>query len=101
MSSLKLDIHGETAPSHLERFVPDRSSFQPIHLDVLFTEALNRITGQCDPRLLLPPSALPFPYGLQFVKEPRSPSPWSNFSFMTQRSKWKTNEVGFPNFYPD
>ncbi|GBO20997.1 hypothetical protein AVEN_74057-1 [Araneus ventricosus] len=36
-----------------------------------------------------------------FVREPRSPSPRSYFSFMIQPAKWKTNEVENPNFSPD
>ncbi|GBO32317.1 hypothetical protein AVEN_70319-1 [Araneus ventricosus] len=97
--TVKLDIHEETAPSHLERFAPDRSNFQPIHLGGSFTEAPARTTDHCDPRLQNgTPNPLRLPYnplshGLRFVafafvKEPRSPSWGSYFSFMTQRSKW-------------
>ncbi|GBL80972.1 hypothetical protein AVEN_83065-1 [Araneus ventricosus] len=61
-----------------------------------------------------PPSALktghPFPLSrlpllhfvvFAFVREPRSPSQRSYFSFMTQRTKWKMNEDENPNFSSD
>ncbi|GBN46722.1 hypothetical protein AVEN_149543-1 [Araneus ventricosus] len=46
---------------------------------------------------------LHLPHSLQFVvfafvRELRSPSLRSYFSFMTQRTKWNTNEIRFPNF---
>ncbi|GBO39556.1 hypothetical protein AVEN_140076-1 [Araneus ventricosus] len=36
-----------------------------------------------------------------FVREPYSPTPGLYFSLMTRRARWKTNEVGFPNFSSD
>ncbi|GBM33458.1 hypothetical protein AVEN_55783-1 [Araneus ventricosus] len=33
-----------------------------------------------------------------FVREARSPFHGSYFSFMTECAKWKTNDVGYPNF---
>ncbi|GBM55317.1 hypothetical protein AVEN_253985-1 [Araneus ventricosus] len=71
-----------------------------------FTKASKDSTGFCDPHLLLlqpskrdpryasPPPRLAF----TFVREARSPSRGSYFSFMTEWARCKMNDVGFPNF---
>ncbi|GBL95891.1 hypothetical protein AVEN_227131-1 [Araneus ventricosus] len=102
MSPVKLVIHGETAPIHLERFAPDRFNFQPIHLRGSFMESPILTTGDCDPHLLLlPPSKRNSPPLSDFrtPPPPRSRSAGSYFGFMTRYSKLITTEVGFPNFF--
>ncbi|GBL62259.1 hypothetical protein AVEN_79431-1 [Araneus ventricosus] len=87
-------LYEESAPIHMDRFGPDGSNFQPIHLSPHYW--LLRSPPPPPPALknwsLAP---LRFPHSptvlhfvvFAFVREPRSPSPGSYFSFMTQRIK--------------
>ncbi|GBM39163.1 hypothetical protein AVEN_208342-1 [Araneus ventricosus] len=118
---IKIDIHGKAVPHHLEGFAEDGSSFKLIHLGGSFT-GRTATTANPSPMGTLIPSCLlfsplskriPQPYfskltpthtpsrvAFAFVRETRSPSLKSYFSFMTECAKWKTNNIGFPNLSP-
>ncbi|GBN37117.1 hypothetical protein AVEN_20490-1 [Araneus ventricosus] len=109
-----MDIHGHTVPRKWRGSTPLDFNFQPIHFGESFTGApckwLLRSPRDTAPILLPfskqnPPPLFRFPLptglhfvGFAFVREPRSLSPRSHFSFTTQHSKWLTNENENPNF---
>ncbi|GBM49217.1 hypothetical protein AVEN_158190-1 [Araneus ventricosus] len=97
MTHLKLEIHGRTVPHHLERYSPDSSSFQPIHL---FIEAPSKRHNRSlqSPRATgptIPPAferdspsrfperaSLPLPHAVfAFLREACSPLPTIVFQF--------------------
>ncbi|GBM81324.1 hypothetical protein AVEN_254834-1 [Araneus ventricosus] len=51
-----------------------------------------------DPRLQTRPRPVPTRVVFAFLREARSPPRGWYFSFITECAKWKTNDVGFPNF---
>ncbi|GBO33161.1 hypothetical protein AVEN_213635-1, partial [Araneus ventricosus] len=58
----------------------------------------NRPTPPCVFRLTL--TSTPLQVVFAFVREGRSLPAGTYFTFMAQCSEWKTNNIGFPNFYP-
>ncbi|GBN33290.1 hypothetical protein AVEN_71031-1 [Araneus ventricosus] len=92
----ELDIHGESAPIHLERFAPHCSNFQPIHFGGTFTLAPNCRLLRTPPfpppdfktgkSLRLTPTPPPQGrFSLPFIsREHHSPSPGSYFSYMIE-----------------
>ncbi|GBM41252.1 hypothetical protein AVEN_157704-1 [Araneus ventricosus] len=92
---------------------PYRSNFQSIHLGGSFTEApckrslrSHRATAPTPPAFNTYPLPFDYPFPTRlhfvvfaFVRQLRRPFPGSHFSFMTQHSKWKTNEYKDTNFW--
>ncbi|GBL85896.1 hypothetical protein AVEN_63212-1 [Araneus ventricosus] len=87
----KLDIQRKAVPRHLKGFAKASSNFKPIHLGGSFT-------GRTAPTQTIIPT--PPRVAFAFVREARSPSRRSYFSFLTECEKLKMNNIGFPNSSP-